>query len=93
MFLAGFMSSYYFCRPPTPKEIALAGLQSKRSVELELVEVTGKGFGVNAVCDIPCRAFVTEYKYHALHTTRAAKLEAENEYVENDEGCYILEAH
>ncbi len=67
-------------------------MQSNTPKLLEVVEVEGKGLGVVAGESIPKNEFVCEYKY-SLSYGREERTSHENEYIMNEEGCYILEVH
>ena len=87
----GVSFTYYDFREPTPKDIALNGLTLGRSLPLEIVPIEGKGDGVVARAPIAKGSFVTDYKYAIMHKSRQAFLRAERDYIDNEEGCYIME--
>jgi hypothetical protein len=53
--------------------------------------VPGKGEGVVALAKIPKGQFITEYKYGVAYNSWKERKRAEEDYVRNGEGCYILE--
>ena len=87
-----FFHAIHIRRPLTPKDIALKGLNGGKSAPLEIVSIKGKGNGIVALAPISKGSFITDYKYSVLHTSLKAKMKAEQDYIVNEEGCYILEA-
>lgn len=76
----------------SPRDIALHGLTSGKSRDgLMIVKVRGKGLGVITTVPIPEGAFVTDYRYSRILTTKQQKEVAEAEHITNQLACYILE--
>ena len=84
---------YSFLSPLTARDIALNGLIIGESVPLEIVPIKGKGNGVVARAPISKGSYVTEYKYSDLHENREEKKKAEEDYIANEEGCYMMEVY
>ena len=77
-------------RSLTPLEIALQGLTKHKSAPVTVGTIPGKGRGVFAAATITKGAYICEYKTKNVYP-REARAEQEEQYVENEESCMILE--
>ena len=71
-------------------EVVTAGLQNNKPKQLKFIDTEDKGRGVAADEDIEEKEFVVEYKYNECYPKKERK-KHEEEYIQNEEGCYILE--
>lgn len=74
----------------TPLEIASHGLRLNKTKKLRICWEEGKGRGVMAEEHIKKGEFVCEYKYAEAYPRKMRK-ERDEEYGQNDEGCFIME--
>ena len=60
---------------------------------LSVQAVEGKGLGVVTTMPISKGQYVVDYEYDVLHHSRKDMKKSEKDYILNNEGSYILEAH
>ena len=81
---------FNFCRAQTKLERVIAGLSGKISPpKLRIVESEEKGRGVFVDEDVKAGRYMLEYKAEVYPPKQRA--EREQEYMANEEGCYILD--
>ena len=79
------------CRAKTEQETVIAGLLGDTTPYLlEVVEMQEKGRGVRVMEEVPVGSYVREYEADRVYP-RKHRASQEEEYVRNDEGCYILD--